>query len=389
MRVLLLTAALALALGAAPLWAQSLYNAAGLGLPIASIDGRGRALGNLGIGLWGHSILPTDPGAAGMLIIPSAVLVAQPSWVEFQRGADDVGEFQGNRFPLIGIGYPFRAGMFTASFASVLDQRFKSQRDVTVDLVDGPADATDFFEQDGAVTQVSVGYSRRIGDQLGVGVSVGRYAGSITRELTRDFSVADATEAFEGYVASGRWSYSGGSITGGFATDLGGVARVAGSATWSSSLNATASEETEGSDRTFDIPLQYRLGTSIALAPGLLVTASAVRADWTSLSDDLSAPANVGNTNGFGVGVELSRVRLLGISTPLRFGYRKSNLPFSFGSAGATETAWSGGFGLVLNETNGITLAGTDFAVERGERSDSSLLERFWRATVSLRVSGF
>ena len=324
-----------------------------------------------------------------MLVIPSAVLVAQPSWVEFQRGADDVGEFQGNRFPLIGIGYPLRAGMFTASFASFLDQRFESQRDVTVDLVDGPGDATDLFKQDGAVTHLSVGYSRRVGDQLGIGVTVGRYAGSITRELTRDFSVADATESFEEYVASGRWSYSGTSITGGFATDLGGVARVAGSATWSGSLNATGSEETEGSDRTFDLPLEYRLGTSVALAPGLLVTASVVRADWTSLSDDLSAPANVGSTNGFGVGVELSRMRLLGISTPLRFGYRKSNLPFSFGSEGATEKALSGGFGFVLNETNGITLAGADFAVERGERSDSSLLERFWRATVSLRVSGF
>ena len=387
MRVLLLTTALSL--GAAPLRAQSLYNAAGLGLPVASIDGRGRALGNVGIGLWGHSLLPTDPGAAGLLVIPSAVLVAQPSWVEFQRGADDVGEFQGNRFPLIGIGYPLRAGMFTASFSSFLDQRFDSRRDVTIDLVDGPVDATDLFEQDGAVTRVSVGYSRRLGDQLGIGVTVGRYAGSVTRQLTRDFSVADATESFEEYAAGGRWSYSGTSVTGGFATDLGGVARVAGSATWSSSLNATGSEETEGSDRTFDLPLQYRLGTSIALAPGLLVTASAVRADWTSLSDDLSAPSNVGSTNGFGVGVELSRMSLLGLSTPLRFGYRKSNLPFSFGSAGATEKAWSGGFGFVLNETNGIILAGADFAVERGERSDSSLMERFWRATVSLRVSGF
>ncbi len=387
MRALLLITAVAL--GAVPVGAQSLYNAAGLGLPVASIDGRGRALGNLGIGLWGHSLLPTDPGAAGLLIIPSAVLVAQPSWVDFQRGADDAGSFQGNRFPLIGIGYPLLSGMFTASFGSFLDQRFDSQRDVTVDLVGGPADATDLFEQDGAVSHVSFGYSRRLSEQLGVGFNVGRYAGSVTRVLTRDFGVAIATEDLERYEVGGRWSYSGASVTGGFAADLGSVVRIAGSATWSSSLNATGSEETEGGDQTFDLPLQYRVGTSVALAPGLLVTASAVRADWTGLADDLSTSSNVGSTNGFGVGVELSRMSLLGISTPLRFGYRNTSLPFSFGSAGAMEKALSGGFGFVLVETNGITLAGADFAVERGERSDSTLLENFWRVTASLRVSGF
>ena len=387
MRVCVLSAALSL--GAAPLWAQSLYNAAGLGLPVGPIDGRARALGNLGIGMSGHSILPTDPGAAGLLVIPSAIFVAQPSWIEFQRGADDAGSFQGTRFPLIGIGYPLFSGMFTVSIGSFLDQRFESQRDVTVDLVDGPIDATDFFEQDGAVSHVSIGYGKRVGETLGVGVTLGRYAGSVTRMLTRDFGVATAIESLEGYEVGGRWSYSGASVTGGFAADLGGVVRIAGSATWSSSLNATGSEETEGSDRAFDPPPQYRLGTSVVLAPGLLVTASAVRADWAGLADDLMTPSTVGSTNGLGVGVELSRVRLLGLSTPLRFGYRKSSLPFSFGSSGATETALSGGFGFVLNETSGIILAGADFAVERGERSDSTLTERFWRATVSLRVSGF
>ena len=30
-----------------------------------------------------------------------------------------------------------------------------------------------------------------------------------------------------------------------------------------------------------------------------------------------------------------------------------------------------------------------DFALEKGERSDSSLTETFWRATISLRVSGY
>ena len=386
-RVFLLTAALSLS--AAPLCAQSLYNAAGLGLPAESIDGRGRALGNLGIGLFGHAILPSDPGAAGLLVIPAAVLVAQPSWVEYQRGADESGSFQGNRFPLLGIGYPLFSGMFTANFGSFLDQRFDGQRDVTVDLLDGPTDASDFFEQNGAVSLVNFGYSRRLSDRLGVGFSVGRYAGSLTRRLIRDFGDASATANLTLYEVGGRWSYSGASLTAGFAADLGTIVRVAGSATWTGSLNATGSEGTDGSHRSFDLPFQYRLGTSVALAPGLLITASVVRADWGDIADDLSTPSTVGSTNGFGVGLELSRARLLGLTAPLRFGYRKSSLPFSFGSGGATETTLAGGFGFILNQTGGITLAGADFALERGERSDSSLTEKFWRATFSLRVTGY
>ncbi len=388
-RMLVFALTAALSSSAAPLCAQSLYNAAGLGLPAESIDGRGRALGNLGIGLWGHSILPSDPGAASFLVVPSALLVGQPSWVEYQRGADESGRFQGNRFPLLGIGYPLFSGMFTASFGSFLDQRFDGQRDVTVELPDGPIDATDSFEQDGAVSHVNFGYSRRLSARLGVGVTVGRYAGSVTRRLMRDFGEVTGTENLDVYEVGGRWSYAGLSVTGGFAADVGSVARVAGSATWSGSLDATASEGTEGSDGAFDLPLQYRLGTSVVLAPGLLVTASVIRADWANLADDLATPSTVGSTNGFGVGLELSRARLLGLAAPLRFGYRKSNLPFSFGSSGATETAFAGGFGVILNQISGITLAGADFALERGERSDSSLTERFWRATVSLRVSGY
>jgi hypothetical protein len=80
---------------------------------------------------------------------------------------------------------------------------------------------------------------------------------------------------------------------------------------------------------------------------------------------------------------------MLGLTAPLRFGYRSTGLPFSFGSSVATETALAGGFGFVLNETNGFVLAGADFSIERGERSDGVLTEKFWRATLSLRVSGY
>ena len=295
---------------------------------------------------------------------------------------------QGNRFPLVGIGYPLMRGMVTVTFSSFLDQRFESEREISYSLQDVSGVAKDIFEQDGAVSQVTFGYSRQLLEATGVGFSVGRYAGSLTRRLSRDFGeVTDATSIVP-YQTGGFWSYSGASVTGGFATDIGAIARVSGSATWSGSLKASASEDSQGADKDFAIPLQYRIGASAVLSPGLRVSASMVRADWSDIAADLTDAAAVGGTGGFGVGLELSRASLLGAG-PLRFGYRQSDLPFAFGATPGTESVWSTGLGLTLNETSGIVLAGADIALERGTRSDSSLTEKFWRMTVSLKVMGY
>ena len=130
------------------------------------------------------------------------------------------------------------------------------------------------------------------------------------------------------------------------------------------------------------------LGVSAQLAPGLVVTVSAARADWSSIADDLLETSNAGDANGFGVGVELSRARLLGKAAPLRFGFRRTGLPFSFGTEAATERVFSGGFGLTLAEAGVVPLASADFAIERGRRSGGGITENFWRVTASLVPSG-
>jgi hypothetical protein len=118
------------------------------------------------------------------------------------------------------------------------------------------------------------------------------------------------------------------------------------------------------------------------------VTGSAVLADWSSTADDLGQTTTVGDANGFGAGIELARARLLGKEAPLRFGYRKTGLPFSFASGSASERVFAGGFGLVLNQTDEIVLAGADFGLERGRRSGGGVTEDFWRLTFSIVVSG-
>jgi len=369
--------------------AQSLYNAAGIGLPVEPIDGRARALGNLGIGLPGNALLPGDPAAAGMLLAPSAVVVGQPSWVDYEQGAASSGSFQGNRFPLLGIGYPAATGMFTFMLSSFLDQHYEARRSVDLSLRDQVIPVTDIFEQQGSVGSVMLGFSQPIGETAGVGINVGRYAGSVLRRLERDFTDVLIPGELASYEAEGNWTYSGASVTGGGLVDLGSIVRLSASVTWSSALEATPDEDTVGGVRSYSLPFQYRAGASAVLSPGLMVTTSVVRADWGGIEDDILTPATVGSTSGFGVGFELSRARLLGMAAPLRFGYRRSELPFTLAGDVATERVFAAGLGVSFSETNGIVLGGADFAIERGRRSDSSLTESFWRATVSLRISGY
>lgn len=247
---------------------------------------------------------------------------------------------------------------------------------------------TDLFDQDGSVSNLNIGYARMLRPDLAVGLTVGRYAGSVTRELTRSYGI-DTSSGVDDYVERGTWSYKGYSVTAGVSADLSPSVRVAGSVQMPTGLDAIASEDTGGADGDFDLPMQFRVGASAVLAPGFLVLGSASLSDWTSTGADLNGGADAGSTNGFGIGVELSRARVLGKDAPLRFGFRRIGLPFAFDGTGATERTFSGGFGLVLNTTGGVVLAGSDFAIERGRRSGGGITENFWRATLSLIMSGF
>jgi len=351
-----------------------------------AVDGRGRALGNLGLGLPGGALLPGDPAAAARLLLPSGVLVAQPSWVDVSNGTDS-DYSKGTRFPLFGAGFPAFGGMFSVHFSSVLDQTFRGVRDTELMLGGETVIARDLFEQKGSVSALTVGFARMLMEQVSVGVSVGRYTGKLDRLLVRS-TVSNQGPAVQPYVSQGSWSYAGYLVTAGLAARLVEIVNVSASATWSSQLDANATETTTGGDGSYDVPLQLRLGASAALAPGLLLVASATRADWSAVSDNLNGDEPTQAELAYGVGLELSRMRLLGRQAPLRLGFRQAALPFSPNSEDATEQAFSGGLGLTLSQTGEIILAAVDLAVERGTRSAGDLEEQFWRGTLSMQLSG-
>ena len=378
----------ALGVSSVPAAGQSVFNAAGLGVPIEPLDGRARALGSVGVGLRGGAFTPNDPAALGRLTVSTGIVVGQPSWVEYSSDPGEGGNFQGNRFPLLGLAYPMLNGMMSVQIGSFLDQHYRATSVGSVDLGTGTVASTDEFVQDGSVSTFNVGYARLIGSDVSVGVTLGRLAGSVDRVLTRSFDDG-ATSDVDDYTTRGTWSYRGHSVAAGVSADLGPRVRMAASVQVPTALEADASGATSGGDRTFDLPIQIRAGGSASLMTGLVVVGSVSLADWSNVQDNLTGASRAGIANTFGAGLELTQARLLGWDAPLRFGFRHSGLPFAFDDEGATERIFSGGFGLSLNTTNDVVLAGLDFALERGLRSGAGITENFWRATISFLASGF
>ena len=157
-----LVLSLAAASLAAPVAAQSLFNSAGLGVPIEPLDGKARGMGSLGIGLQGSAFTPTDPAALARLQVSTGVMAGQPSWVDFTSDGGATGRFQGNRFPLMGIAYPLLGGMASVQLGSFLDQTFEATRSGSLDLGTRTVTTSDRFVQDGSVSNVNVGYARML-----------------------------------------------------------------------------------------------------------------------------------------------------------------------------------------------------------------------------------
>jgi hypothetical protein len=90
-----------------------------------------------------------------------------------------------------------------------------------------------------------------------------------------------------------------------------------------------------------------------------------------------------------GGGLEWTRATFAGRRSPIRLGYRRGTLPFTLGEEEGEESAFTAGVGLDFIQSANSTLAGMAISLERGSRSAGALSERFLRASLTLRVSGF
>ena len=352
---------------------QSLLGSAGLGLPTEAQDTRARALGGITLGTSTPGVIPGEPTAALDLLFPTVVFTMQPSWGEFTLDGD-TGDYQGTRFPLVGVAYPVGVrGVITATLASTFDQRWKVTREGTAEIGGEVIPTTDEFESEGGVSRFEVGYGRRVSADLAVGMSVGLHRGQVTRTFVRQFDTAAVNNPIAAFINGGRWNYFGPTVSVDARWDPVDVLRLGARVQWGGTLEAEPGDDTEGARRELDLPLEFGAGATLLLSPTLTVNAGVETANWAELGDaDFNATAN-GRTTSFGGGLEWSGLGFWAGALPLRLGYRRAELPFSLDGAGATETTVGGGLGVVMSQAQGLPLVTLDFSWEYGDReSDAS-----------------
>jgi hypothetical protein len=196
-------------------------------------------------------------------------------------------------------------------------------------------------------------------------------------------------EPIDPFSTGGRWGYSGLLADVGAQVDVADVFRAAATVSWSSDLDAKPDSTTEGALKSYDVPLQLRVGATGALASGLAVSVSAAYADWSGTGDDLTQTTAAGGTIAMGAGLEWERITLFGRGVPIRLGWHRAELPFRFDGDDPVESTLAGGVGVLLARNGDIPLARFDVAVERGRRVGGSLGEDFWRSTITFRAAGF
>ncbi len=368
--------------------AQSVFGAAGLGLPVDALDARLRAIGSLGPGVMGSSLAPDDPSGAARLLLPSISGTMQPSWGDFEDGSES-GELQGVRFPLIALAYPTRHVVVTASYGSYLDQRWAAERSIGFEIGGDSIQATDRFESNGGIATFRIGAARALGSRVAVGVSMGRHTGKVSRGFARGFDTLSAGSDVASFTDVAEWRFSGTVVSVGATFDPLPILRLGASATWNGVLTAEAKDD--GVDRgetEFELPMEFRLGASARLTPRLTAQAGLHIADWTDADGGLEEISTSGRTVAFSGGVEATGVRFANRTLPLRLSYRRATLPYRPGTENPVESAIAAGLGLRLAEVEETTLAGLDLTLERGSRSADTLEESFWRMTLTLRLSG-
>ena len=380
----------ALALLASPVVGQSFLGIRGLGFPSEPLDARARALGSVGVGLRGVSLVPTDPAAAARLLLPALELTFQPQWGEGSLGDGDVSS-QGNRFPLIALGYPIPqvAGVVTLTLGSFMDQRWELRTKGVADLEGTPTPITDEFRSDGGVGVVRLGWAQRVGERVALAAGVGTYTGTVSRVFTRTFDSLSAGGQIPQYEEGGQWGYGGATAQLGALWDAAEFLRFSGALTWSSDLDADPSRGTDAEGTAFDLPLEVRLGATGVLTPQLDLTLGLTYADWKSSEGGLEEETVVGGVWSMGGGVEWRGLSRGFRALPVRLGARWSDLPFRFGEKAPRETLYSAGVGLELLRAEDVVLGALDLALERGNREAGDLSERFWRGTLTIRVAGF
>jgi hypothetical protein len=375
-------AVLVLALAfAGPAAAQIPITAIGLGYPVAPVDARAAALGSTGIGLLGGTFSLRNPADLSEHRRPGfgMALVAEDADVETESIPLDTGR---QRFTVIRAIVPFAGWTVSVGFGSELDQDWSAQLADTLALDPGLVPFEELREHDGGISAVDLSLARRLGP-FSVGVSGQRLLGSVRQSFVRTFDAPlEGAPPLAGAGGSQRISYRAWRFKAGASLNLADRIMLSGVVGFAGNLTAEPRDSTVAA-RLYDLPTTVELGASIRLVDSVLVSAGGGWAEWSSVDGLDEEKAH--DTKWGGAGLEYRSLGILGFRMPLRFGIRRTELPFSLGESVLDETAYAAGAGFIFRQGQ----AAVDLAFEFGRRGDfesDGLEESFRRLTISFTL---
>lgn len=389
--VMLLIAAL---LVAAPARAQSLFSARGLGLPVAPVDARARALGGIGVGLLGLNTSMVNPAELAGFSRRGVTGVLQPTYTDITIG-DANDKVSGTRFPLVHAVLPVgQRVVLGLGYGAAYDQFWSIQLQDTVMIGTSRVGVTDVVRSDGGLGQARLTAAVSLARSFSIGAAVGLYTGSLERQVDRTFGDSINYNPFTTQI---RWDYSGVVGAVGARWDPDPAVRLAASATFGSDIEADG-KEGDAVDRSFATPLRVAFGASGLLGTELIAT---LGAEWSegeeATSDGAALPlATAAQTWRVGGGLEWTGRPAATRAFPIRLGGSWAALPYHMADEEkATEWTVGGGIGMRLADAAREPYAAADVTLERGGRTgfvsptiDGGLEESFWRVTISLSLFG-
>ena len=376
------------ALAASPgaVLAQTPMTAVGLGYPVAPVDGRSAALGGSGSGLLGGSyslsnpadlLLHSEPGFSVSLASEGVTLEGEGASLNTGRG----------RFTTIRALVPSNDWAFSLAFGGEFDQDWSNILQDTLRLNDGMVPYEETREHNGGISTIDASLARRIGP-LGIGISAQRLTGSLRQSFFRQFDdPIGGAPALGGIVGARELSWRAWRFRTGGSIRLGDRV-VAGVALGTGGTLYATPEAAEEPEAEFDLPTSIEIGGSVRVTDQILLTAGGGRAGWSAVGSRDGAAGSAFQSHDIawlGGGIEYGALSLLGGRLPVRFGWRRTGLPFSRGPEALEESAFTGGFGWEFQEG----LAVFDLAFESGSRGDvatAGFAESFRRVTLSFSL---
>ena len=372
---------------------QSVLGSSGLGMRLEPLDATQRALGGVGVTTRMAIVIPGNPVASLDILAPTIAFTAQPHWGKYTVGADK-GNFFGTRFPVLAFAYPLgTTGVFTLTAGSQFDQSWSVESRDSVDVGGGSLGVTDEFLSDGSIVAIQAGMARRLSPTLALGATVGVYTGGLARSFSRTFDAEQAAtlsllSPIDQFVDAGEWTHSGALASLNVSWDPTAILQVGATVGWGGTIKVNPRKGTEAVDREVSVPLEFKVSTTALLSPALALSAGVASSNWTDLGDPSVELAAGGRVLSYGAGVEWDAMDFWAGGLPLRFGFRRSELPFRFLGRKVKESTISAGFSVVMAQALNLPLAALDFAIEVGNRNSGDFKESFGRITLTTRVGG-